>query len=455
MAVNSAPQNSVPPSLIAHINTDEPINDLGMFGVFDPDAGSGIIQTTLSVLHGTLTFTEDGGATLTGNGTSTVTLTGTVAQIQGAFGGLDKRTISYRGALDFFGADTLTMTTIDNGNTGSGGPQSDTDQVQITVKPTSTGSSGDDSFVAQTGDRSIDALGGIDTITFGFKLTDATVRYDDDKVIIDGPSSHTVLRGVEKFVFADGTVNNADGNPLVDDLFYFSRNHDVWNAHIDADQHYNAVGWHEGRDPSAFFSTSVYLWTNPDVRAAGVNPLEHFNQIGWREGRVASLEFDPREYLANYSDVAAAHVDPLAHFLSVGAGEGRLPFEPPGELLAANGFDYVYYMHNNPDVAAAQVDPLWHFQTIGWQEGRNPNALFDTSGYLATYTDVAAAHINPLDHYNVAGWREGRDPSVNFDTGAYLAAFPDVAAANINPLMHYLQFGHHEGRSSFSDGIWG
>ena len=79
-------------------------------------------------------------------------------------------------------------------------------------------------------------------------------------------------------------------------------------------------------------------------------------------------------------------------------------------------------------------------------EGRNPNALFDTAGYLAAYTDVAAAHINPLDHYNLAGWHEGRDPSVGFDTTAYLAANPDVAAAHVNPLTHFLYFGQDEGR---------
>ena len=64
---------------------------------------------------------------------------------------------------------------------------------------------------------------------------------------------------------------------------------------------------------------------------------------------------------------------------------------------------------------------------FGWHEGRNPNALFDTAGYLATYTDVAAAGVNPLDHYNLLGWHEGRDPSVGFDTTSYLAAYPDVA----------------------------
>ena len=106
-------------------------------------------------------------------------------------------------------------------------------------------------------------------------------------------------------------------------------------------------------------------------------------------------------------------------------------------------------------MAAAGVDPFWHFQNIGWKEGRDPNALFDTSGYLATYADVAAAHINPLDHYNLAGWKEGRDPSVGFDTTSYLAAYTDVAAANINPLTHFLQHRHPRGPLSRSRMVCG
>ena len=134
------------------------------------------------------------------------------------------------------------------------------------------------------------------------------------------------------------------------------------------------------------------------MKAAGVNPADHFDQSGWKEGRVHSLDFDLREYLANYLDVAAAKVDPLMHFLQFGAGEGRLPFAPPSELIAANGFDYVHYLQHNPDVTAAHSDPFAHFQTVGWKEGRDPNALFDVSGYLATYADIAAAGVNPLDH---------------------------------------------------------
>ena len=75
-------------------------------------------------------------------------------------------------------------------------------------------------------------------------------------------------------------------------------------------------------------------------------------------------------------------------------------------------------------MAAAGVDPLAHFNTFGWHEGRNPNAWFDTAGYLAHYADVAAAGVNPLEHYEQFGWKEGRDPSAGFDTLGYLAANP-------------------------------
>ena len=315
------------------------------------------------------------------------------------------------------------------------------------------GTAGDDSFTI-TGNTHIDAGAGNDTVTFGFRLVDASVSYSGNEVIIDGPSIHTVLSGFEKFVFTDGTVDNRDSDPLVDDLFYYSRYHDIWNAHVEADTHYHAFGWHEGRDPNAFFSTGIYLGANPDVKAAGVDPLSHFDVFGWQEGRVPSLNFDPRQYLAANPDVAAAHIDPLRHFLEFGAAEGRQPFAP-SLPVAANGFDYFYYLQHNPDVAAAGVDPLQHFEAIGWKEGRNPSALFDVNGYLSTYGDVAAAHVNPLDHYNAFGWHEGRDPSPGFDTTDYLAAYADVAAAHVNPLAHFLQFGIHEGRSPFADGVWG
>jgi Ca2+-binding RTX toxin-like protein len=345
--------------------------------------------------------------------------------------------------INFGGGDTLTLRNVTVGSLRA-------DDFIFAQ----TGTPGNDSFIVNGGSETFDAGAGIDTVTLGFKLTDAIVTYSGNQVIIDGPSSHTVLIGFEVFAFADGTVDNNDGNPLVDDLFYYAKYHDVWNAHVDADGHYNALGWHENRDPSAFFSTFIYLAANPAATAAGTNPLDHWHALGSQDGRAPSFTFDPHAYLAANPDVAAAHFDPLAHFLQFGAAEGRQAFAPT-ELIMPNGFDIIYYLQHNPDVAAAGVNPLQHFEAFGWKEGRNPNALFDVNGYLATYTDVKNAGFNPLAHYNAFGWHEGRDPSTAFDTTSYLAAYPDVASAAVDPLMHFLRFGQHEGRSAFNDGAWG
>ena len=96
-----------------------------------------------------------------------------------------------------------------------------------------------------------------------------------------------------------------------------------------------------------------------------------------------------------------------------------------------------------------------HFDNYGWKEGRDPNAIFDTKGYLAAYTDVAQAGVNPLGHYDTYGWKEGRDPATDFDTSAYLQANPDVAQAGIEPMQHFLQFGLVENRAVLSDGTFG
>jgi hypothetical protein len=443
-AQNDAPVNTVPGAQIAAPDTATAIAGLS---INDADAGSGNLTTTLGVAHGTITATGTG---VSGSGTATLTIVGTLTQINAALA-----TVAYTGGLNYFGPDTLSMTTDDGGNAG-GSAQSDTDQVAIQVGTVLTLPPGDNAYTAPAGPVQVNAGYGTDTATFGFKLTEATITYAGTKVIIDGPgSAYAVLSGFEKYVFTDGAVNNADGKELVDDLFYFSRNHDVWNAGMDADAHYEQYGWRELRDPNEFFSTVIYLSEHPELKGGDVSPVTHFHETGWKSGIAPSLNFDPAAYLDANPDVKAAGLDPLAHFLYWGRQEQSRQAIAPTEIIAANGFDYVWYLQHNPDVAAAKVDPLLHFQIDGWKEGRDPNALFDTSGYLATYTDVAAAGVNPLEHYNIYGWKEGRDPSVDFDTTDYLATYTDVAAAHINPLTHYLYYGQHEGRSAHADSLWG
>ncbi|MFC1458353.1 hypothetical protein ACETIH_16940 [Microvirga arabica] len=257
------------------------------------------------------------------------------------------------------------------------------------------------------------------------------------------------------YAFDDTTpAPSGSSDILVDDVFYLGRNLDVLAAGVDADDHYAAFGWQEGRNPNAFFNTNAYLSANQDVDAANINPLEHYHQNGWKEGRDASVSFDTTLYLINNADVKAAGIDPLEHYLANGRAEGRQAYAAVGQNLQGT-FDAEYYLLANPDVGLADVDAAFHFQNYGWKEGRDPNAFFDTTAYLTTYADVAAAGINPLEHYNAFGWKEGRDPSGSFDTSSYLATYTDVAAANINPLEHYLKFGVYEGRSTFGDSLIG
>ena len=99
--------------------------------VSDPDAGASPLEVTLTAVQGTLTLAGIAGLTFTvGDGTAdaTMTFTGTQAAINAALDGM-----SFLPPLDYSGPASVTITTGDLGATGAGGPQSDTDTVNITV----------------------------------------------------------------------------------------------------------------------------------------------------------------------------------------------------------------------------------------------------------------------------------------------------------------------------------
>ena len=320
---------------------------------------------------------------------------------------------------------------------------------------------------ATTTVKDIIDVGTRETVSFDFAFGTSEVSIAHGRSIITDQNglSHDVT-GVYEIKFTDGTIVENDASPLVDDLFYYGSNKDVWRDGMDADTHYAQFGWKEGRNPNAEFSTTGYLAANPDVAAANVNPLTHYDTFGWREGRDPSLNFDNELYLARNPDVKAAGMDPLAHYLNFGQAEGREIYAAVGRAVDLNthpGFDAEYYLLSNLDVAKAALAAggdsyafaYQHYETNGWHEGRDPNAMFDTKGYLNAYQDVAAANMDPLEHYHTFGWKEGRDPSASFDTKAYEATYADVKAAQVDPMLHYVQFGAVEGRSSFADGHFG
>ncbi|MFM5556632.1 T1SS-143 repeat domain-containing protein, partial [Aeromonas rivipollensis] len=127
--VNDAPINVLPtdPQVAQE---DKPFTIQGL-QVKDVDAGSGNIEVRLSVTHGSLTVLNAAGVTVTGDGSGSLLLSGTLAQINALLsGGID-----YLGNSNFNGNDALTMVTNDLGNTGSGGALGDTDVLPIEVQP--------------------------------------------------------------------------------------------------------------------------------------------------------------------------------------------------------------------------------------------------------------------------------------------------------------------------------
>ena len=138
LAVNDAPINTVASSQTVAEDTN-----LAVTGLSISDANSGgatNVTTTLTVAHGTPTVASAGGATESGSGTNSGTLTqGSIARGFNATLAAANNAI-YRGTSDFNGSDALTITTNDHGNTGidpglSGAANSeqDTDTATITI----------------------------------------------------------------------------------------------------------------------------------------------------------------------------------------------------------------------------------------------------------------------------------------------------------------------------------
>lgn len=130
--VNDAPINHLPDSISATEDTKLVFSAAkgNAISISDVDAGTGLLKVTVAVAYGKLWIASSDGASVSGNGTHALTIEGTVSQINAALDGL-----AYKAAYDYSGDDTLTVTTTDNGNTGSGGALTDTDMRTITIEP--------------------------------------------------------------------------------------------------------------------------------------------------------------------------------------------------------------------------------------------------------------------------------------------------------------------------------
>ncbi|MGD9722530.1 MAG: beta strand repeat-containing protein [Pirellulales bacterium] len=130
-AVNDAPALSVPGAQIVGLNHDLTFSSVNgnLISISDVDVQSGNMTLTMSVPvgQGTLTLATLAGLTGSGDGTNSISYSGTLAALNTALNGL-----VYHSPASPQGV-SLSVGIDDQGNTGTGGAQSDSDSVSITV----------------------------------------------------------------------------------------------------------------------------------------------------------------------------------------------------------------------------------------------------------------------------------------------------------------------------------
>jgi VCBS repeat-containing protein len=126
--VNDPPVNTVPATIDV---VEDSASALTGISVFDVDAGSANLRMTLSVGTGTLAAAAGGGVAVGGTAAA-LTLTGSAADLN-AF--IADANVTYTTAPNANGTVTLTVTTSDLGDTGTGGAQSDVDTVSLAITP--------------------------------------------------------------------------------------------------------------------------------------------------------------------------------------------------------------------------------------------------------------------------------------------------------------------------------
>jgi Fibronectin type III domain. len=134
-AVNDAPVNTVPGA--QSVDQDGTLvfstGSGNAISVADVDAGVGNIQVTLTATNGLITLGSTTGLTFTngnGAGDGTMTFEGSITDVNTALNGL-----AFAPTAGYNGAAILQMVTDDLGLSGSGGSQTDTDVIAITVNP--------------------------------------------------------------------------------------------------------------------------------------------------------------------------------------------------------------------------------------------------------------------------------------------------------------------------------
>ncbi len=182
------------------------------FTVTDPDAGD-VLTVTLSTTYGRLTVTAGtSGASVSGSGTATVTLTGTAAQIAALLNSDGTSTVSFLANTSTPPASaTLTLAADD----GAGGAASTTMILPIEdTAASTTPSAGNDTLTGTGGDDTLSAQAGADTVNTGAG-NDFIDGGEGDDIINAGEGDDYLRGGLGADAMTGGTGNDTY---VVDDV---------------------------------------------------------------------------------------------------------------------------------------------------------------------------------------------------------------------------------------------
>ncbi|MGY2051577.1 rhamnosyltransferase WsaF family glycosyltransferase [Methylobacterium sp. JK268] len=140
---------------------------------------------------------------------------------------------------------------------------------------------------------------------------------------------------------------------LFDPIFYREKYVDIVGSDFQALRHFIAFGQHEGRDPSALFSTDHYTRQLRESAATdqidfeSTPPFLHYLTIGWKKGFDPSPFFKTDWYISNNPDVAQSGINPLFHYLKHGIEEDR----PPSPTVDLAWYAWKYGLPGEPKAA--------------------------------------------------------------------------------------------------------
>lgn len=219
-AINDAPLLTVPTSLTVAEDTNLTLSGIT---ITDVDSGASTIEITLSASQGTITLgTVPPGVAVSNNGTSDVTLIGTLTTLRTA---LANSTLRYLGNPNYNGSDTITVTVNDGGNTGFGGPLTVTRDINVTVTPVN-----DPPTLTLPGAQTVsEDTDLVLTGTSGIVLTDVDSATSPIRVSIGVTNGTLILGSTNGITFTSGSNGNrtatftgtvADVRAALDSLTY-------------------------------------------------------------------------------------------------------------------------------------------------------------------------------------------------------------------------------------------